>query len=79
MDRLIGIAAGRIVMDVRKEELLGKVDAMEQSGINAPLVLLVQHWLRQAGISFDHTSFEMEDLIGSLKNEIFNIKGQSQS
>src|SRR5208337_4011385 len=79
MDRLIGISAGRIVMDVRKEELLGKVDAMEQSGINTPLVLLVQYWLKQAGITFDHTFFEMEDLIGYLKNEIFNIKGQSQS
>jgi energy-coupling factor transport system ATP-binding protein len=69
-DRLIGITSGRKVIDVRKEELLDKIEAMDASGIDAPLVLLVQHWLKRSGLAPDHTFYEMEELIGFLRGRI---------
>jgi energy-coupling factor transport system ATP-binding protein len=69
-DRLIGITSGRKVIDVRKEELLDKIDAMYASGIDAPLVLLVQHWLKRSGLAQEHTFYEMEELIGFLRKKI---------
>jgi energy-coupling factor transport system ATP-binding protein len=68
-DRFIGITSGRKVIDVRKEELLDKIDAMNASGIDAPLVLLVQHWLKRSGLALDHTFYEMEQLIGFLSEK----------
>jgi energy-coupling factor transport system ATP-binding protein len=68
-DRLIGITSGRKVIDVRKEELLDKIGAMDASGIDAPLVLLVQHWLRRSGLVLDHIFYEMDELLGFLKKK----------
>ncbi len=68
-DRFIGIASGRKVIDVRKQELLDRIDDMEAFGIDAPLVLLVQHWLKRSGLEWDHTFYEMEELIGFLKGK----------
>jgi energy-coupling factor transport system ATP-binding protein len=69
-DRFIGITSGRKVIDVRKEELLDKVEAMDASGIDAPLVLLVQHWLKRSGLALDRTFYEMEELIDFLRGKI---------
>jgi energy-coupling factor transport system ATP-binding protein len=69
-DRFIGITSGRKVIDVRKEELLDKIEAMDASGIDAPLVLLVQHWLKRSGLALDHTFYEMEELIDFLRGKI---------
>jgi energy-coupling factor transport system ATP-binding protein len=69
-DRFIGITSGRKVIDVRKEELFDKVEAMDASGIDAPLVLLVQYWLKRSGLALDHTFYEMEELIGFLRERI---------
>lgn len=68
-DRLIGITSGRKVIDVRKEDLLDKIEAMDSSGIDAPLVLLVQHWLKRSGLALDHTFYKMEELISFLKGK----------
>jgi hypothetical protein len=43
---------------------------MDAAGINAPLVLLVQHWLKRSGLALDHTFYEMDELIGFLKGRI---------
>lgn len=69
-DRLIGISSGRKVMDIRKEEILDKIELMNASGIDAPLVLLVQHWLSGAGFEPDHAFYDMEELISYLKEKI---------
>ena len=69
-DRFIGITSGRKVIDARKEELLDKIEAMDASGIDAPLVLLVQHWLKRSGLTLDHTFYEMEELLGFLRGRI---------
>jgi energy-coupling factor transport system ATP-binding protein len=68
-DRFIGIASGRKVIDVRKQELLDRIEDMDAFGIDAPLVLLVQHWLKRSGLEWDHTFYEMEELIGFLKGK----------
>jgi energy-coupling factor transport system ATP-binding protein len=69
-DRFIGITSGSKVIDVSKEELLDKIEAMDASGIDAPLVLLVQHWLKRSGLALDHTFYEMDELIGFLREII---------
>lgn len=69
-DRLIGISSGRKVMDIEKKEILSKLELMGASGIDAPLVLLVQHWLSKAGFALDRAFYNMEDLIGHLRNKI---------
>jgi len=43
---------------------------MDASGINAPLVFLVQHWLKRSGLALDHTFYEMDELIDFLRERI---------
>ncbi len=69
-DRLIGISSGRKVMDIEKGEILNKLELMGASGIDAPLVLLVQHWLSKAGFALDRAFYDMEGLIGDLRKMI---------
>jgi energy-coupling factor transport system ATP-binding protein len=67
VDRIIGISGGRKVIDVHRQSLMDHVDAMEAAGIDPPLVLKIQHWLKKEGIVLDTKSYEMESLIHSLK------------
>jgi energy-coupling factor transport system ATP-binding protein len=68
-DRFIGITSGRKVIDVRKQELLDRIEDMDAFGIDAPLVILIQHWLKRSGLELHHTFYEMEELIGFLKRK----------
>ncbi|HVN71917.1 MAG TPA: ATP-binding cassette domain-containing protein [Desulfomonilia bacterium] len=75
MGRFIGITESRKVLDVKRGDLIDHIEAMESSHINAPLVLLVQHWLKQAGMSLDQIYYNMDELIGSLNKKGSPIKG----
>jgi energy-coupling factor transporter ATP-binding protein EcfA2 len=74
MDRIIGISAGRKSFDLKKENLLDHMESLGQLGITPPLVLQVQYWLAKEGISLDRIYYEMEELIGSLREIIMKIK-----
>lgn len=69
-DRLIGISSGRKVLDIRREEILDKISLMGNTGIDVPLVLLVQRWLNEAGLSFDRAFYDMGELIACLRKEM---------
>lgn len=69
VDRVMGLSGGRLVLDVPKDRLPGCIGAFTDAGIPLPLVLLVQHWLALEGIRFDRVVYDMEDLIGLLRDK----------
>jgi energy-coupling factor transport system ATP-binding protein len=78
IDRVVGISGGRKVMDLKRGDLLGQLESMDSVGITPPLVLQVQHWLAQEGLSLDHIHFDMEDLIRAIKERIAKLNRQHQ-
>jgi energy-coupling factor transport system ATP-binding protein len=69
VDRVIGISGGRLVLDVHRDLLPGHIGSFEDMGVLPPLVLQVQHWLAREGISFDRVMYDMEGLIGMLRDK----------
>jgi energy-coupling factor transport system ATP-binding protein len=76
IDRVIGISEGRKVMDVKRSGLLDHLETMERFGIVPPLVLQVQHWLAQAGLSLDRTYYDIEELTLFLKERFPGLRPQ---
>jgi energy-coupling factor transport system ATP-binding protein len=70
VERVLGISGGRLVLDLKKEQLLDHMGNFEELGIHPPLVLQVQQWLAREGIRFGRIIFDMEEMIALLKDEI---------
>ncbi len=70
VDRVIGISKGAKVMDVERDELVDHLATMDEAGIIPPLVLTVQHWLKESGCWPDRRYFDMDDLIAFFRREI---------
>ncbi|HNY63890.1 MAG TPA: ATP-binding cassette domain-containing protein [Deltaproteobacteria bacterium] len=69
IDRCLVLSASRLVADVQRTELAGRLADLEAAGITPPLVLLVRMWLLEGGIDVGQT-FEMEGLIKELVKEL---------
>ena len=69
VDRVIGISKGVKVLDIDRDELVDHLATMEEAGIIPPLVLTVQHWLKESGCGTDRRYFDMDDLIAFLRRE----------
>ena len=70
VDRVIGISKGAKVMDVERDELVDHLATMDEAGIIPPLVLTVQHWLKESGCKPDRRYFDMDDLIAFFRREM---------
>ncbi len=64
--RIVGISRGNKVLDVQKADLPQSIDLLESHSIEAPLVMRVQHWLRQEGVIIGGAPCEMEELLRML-------------
>ncbi len=67
VDRCIVLSQARMAEDIRKDQLIRRLDAFTSAGIVAPLVLRVQNWLAEEGVSLGPAVFDMEQLIGLLR------------
>lgn len=69
-DRVIILQDGEIVEEIRKEELLHKLDLFSQYDIKIPLILEMIQKLKQEGIEINVTNYSMDELVNQLKEMI---------
>ncbi|MEN6472646.1 MAG: ATP-binding cassette domain-containing protein [Syntrophaceae bacterium] len=67
VDRIIGLAAGEKVLDMPRPVILEDIERMAACGMKPPLVLEVQAWMKQQGVTLRRVYYEMEGLIEELK------------
>ncbi len=65
--RCIGISRARIVADLKREDLIARLDDMAASGISPPLALSVRQGLEHEGVASLKGIFDMETLLESLE------------
>jgi energy-coupling factor transport system ATP-binding protein len=70
VDRVIGISKGAKVIDVGRDELVDHLARLDEAGIIPPLVLRVQHWLKDSGFRPENRYFDIDDLIAFFRREI---------
>ncbi|MCI8470126.1 MAG: ATP-binding cassette domain-containing protein [Clostridia bacterium] len=69
-DRIILLNNGEIVEEIRKEEILDKLDIFQQYDIKVPLVLEIVQKLRQEGIEMNLTNYSIDELVTKLRGII---------
>lgn len=71
-DRIILLNNGEIVEEIRKEEILDKLEVFQKYDIKIPLVLEIIQKLRKEGIEMDLANYSMDELVTKL---VKTIKG----
>lgn len=69
-DRIIILENGRIAEEMTKQELLNKLEVLEQYDIKIPILLEVIHGLKKEGINIDLKDYSVEELVTKLKEII---------
>lgn len=69
-DRIVLLNEGRMVEEIKKEDLLNRLDVFEQYDIKAPMVLEVLQKLREQGIHIDLKDYSIDELVRKLKEKI---------
>lgn len=69
-DRIILLDNGEMVEEIRKEEILDKLDVFQKYDIKVPLVLEIVQKLRQEGIEINLTNYSIDELVTKLKEVI---------
>lgn len=66
VDRVVGIVAGHVVFDLPRTALIERINDIEGTGIEMPLVLRVQAWLAQDNLLIEPPAYSMTELINEL-------------
>lgn len=66
-DRIIVLNEGKIVAEVKKDEIIDKLEIFRQYDIKLPLVIEMVEKLRQEGIDMDLSDYSMDELIKKIK------------
>lgn len=69
-DRIMILNDGEIVEEIRKEELLNKLDVFKQYDIKIPMILEIIQKLEQEGIEINVTNYSIDELVNQLKDFI---------
>lgn len=69
-DRIIILNEGKIVEEIKKEELIDKMDKLSQYNIKIPLLLELVQRLKQEGFVMDLKNYSIEELVQKLKEII---------
>lgn len=69
-DRIILLNDGEIVEEIKKEEILDKLDVFQQYDIKIPLVLEIVQRLKEEGIEINLTNYSLDELVVKLKEMI---------
>ena len=68
-DRIIVLNEGKIVAEVKKDEIIDKLKIFRQYDIKLPLVIEMVEKLRQEGIDMNLSDYSMDELIKKIKEE----------
>ncbi len=66
-DRIIVLNEGKIVAEVKKDEIIDKLERFRQYDIKLPLVIEMVEKLRQEGIDMNLSDYSMDELIKKIK------------
>ena len=66
-DRIIVLNEGKIVAEVKKDEIIDKLKIFRQYDIKLPLVIEMVEKLRQEGIDMNLSDYSMDELIKKIK------------
>jgi energy-coupling factor transport system ATP-binding protein len=66
-DRIIVLNEGKIVAEVKKDEIIDKLEIFRQYDIKLPLVIEMVEKLRQEGIDMNLSDYSMDELIKKIK------------
>lgn len=66
-DRIIVLNEGKIVAEVKKEEIIDNVEVFKQYDIKLPLVIEMVQKLRQEGIEIELKNYSVDELIQRIK------------
>lgn len=69
-DRIIILKEGKIVEEIKKEDLLNRLDVFEQYDIKVPMVLELLQKLREQGIEIDLKDYSLDELVEKLKKKL---------
>lgn len=69
-DRIILLNDGKIVEEIRKEEILDKLAIFKQYNIKLPLVVELVQKLRQEGIELPITNYSLDELVMKIKEVV---------
>lgn len=69
-DRTLILKNGKIVHEIKKEELIDKSYLLKENGIKEPTLLEIIDKLKEKGISIDMNNFTIDELIDKLKGII---------
>lgn len=69
-DRIILLNEGTIVEEIKKEDLLDRLDVFEQYDIKVPMVLEIVQKLKKQGIEMDLKDYSIDELVTKLKEKI---------
>lgn len=69
-DRIILLNEGKIVGEIKKEDLLDRLDVFEQYDIKIPMVLEIVQKLKKQGIEMDLKDYSIDELVTKLKEKI---------
>ncbi len=73
-DRIILLEEGQMVAEIKKEEIIDKLEVFEQYDIKIPLILQIVKRLKQEGIKIEFANYTIEELVKQLKEMIENEK-----
>lgn len=69
-DRIVILNEGQIVEEIKKEDLLNRLDVFEQYDIKMPMVLELVQKLREQGIEIDLKDYSLDVLVEKLKKKL---------
>jgi energy-coupling factor transport system ATP-binding protein len=69
IDRCLALSRARLIADLKREEIMSGLGSLQEAGIVPPLVLRVNAWLQEGGVTGYGNIFEMEELVDGLRKD----------
>lgn len=69
-DRTLILSEGKIMHEIKREELVEKVHILEAHGIKEPTILKILTKLKESGIEIEIEDFSIEELVNKLKRRM---------
>lgn len=73
-DRTIILEDGKIVSEIKREDLVEKSDILQKFNIHKPILLEILSELKKNGIELDIKDFSVDELVNKLKGKMQNEK-----
>ena len=73
-DRTLILKNGKIVDEIKKEDLINKSYLLKENGIKQPILLEILNKLKENKIILDMKNFTINEFISELKGQIKNEK-----